>query len=470
MATQNYDFDAERTRIERKKKIAEGLQLQGMQPLQGNNIHWTSAVAQILNTLAGIKGQKNADQESQALGQRYKDELAQGMEAYADTSQGMPAAPTPRIDETGAPVMRPAEPGNPRQAALDALASNHPMLQQLGMQQLTQAKKEGLTKKDLLSLSGFDPKSRIAAAMAGDESLLAPETKEHVVGQQIVAGIPGQGNYKPVGDFREKYSPVGQLAVGPDGRPIFGQTDTATGKASFAPAGTSVNVDTGQKAGVEFGKQLAGARAKAIETSFEKAQAASASLAALDAAQQDFQAGIKSGAPAQVALGFAKWAKALGFDADPSVANTEAFRSNMAQQVLSSVKALGAGTGISNADRDYAEKAAGGSIALDDQTMYRLMNIQKAAATNTLLSHNELLKRNAGASGAIPEDLMAFDVPVNVKLGDALDYDEATRRVKVKAPGAAAPKPGTASSKPIPGGKPSAGVMTLEDYLKSKGM
>src|SRR5213079_929016 len=127
-------------------------------------------------------------------------------------------------------------------------------------------KKETLSRKDLLSLSGYDAKSKIAAAMAGDESMLQPETKAHVVGNQIVAGVPGgPGGYKSVGDFREQFSPVGVLATSPDGQPIVGQTEKTTGKATFAPKGTSVTVDTGQKAGIEFGKKLAEGRAKAIE-------------------------------------------------------------------------------------------------------------------------------------------------------------------------------------------------------------
>lgn len=465
MANPTYDYEAQKASLDRRRRIAEAMQMQSMQPLQGNNLHWTSGLAQILGAVAGQRGQARAAAEEAELGQRYRKDLASGVQSFMDTSQGQPES----FSQEGF-AGSPAVAANPRKAVLDAIASNHPVVQQLGMSQLAQmGKREGLSQKDILSLGGYDPRSKLAAAMAGDIGKLSPEAKEHVVGGQIVRQGEG-GRYGSVGDFREQFSPVGEVAQGPSG-PIFGQRDLATGKVAFAPGG-GVTVNTGDKAGVAFEKGLAGARVKALETSFEKAQAAQTSLDSLNAARQDFASGIKSGAPAEIALGLSKWGKALGFEADPAVANTEAFRSNMAQQVLSSVKALGSGTGISNADRDYAEKAAGGSITLDDQAMYRLMNIQQAAAANTIVGHKALLAKAGRSSGANPEDLAMFDVPLNVQFGDDLDWDEGTRRVIIKSRGPAASKPGRPSNAPIPGqAKPAAGgVVSWQDYLKSQGM
>lgn len=477
MAT--YDYEAQKASLDRRRKMAEALQLQSMQPLQGNNLHWSSGLAQIVGALAGQRQQKAVGAEEQELAGRYKQDLVKGVENYMNTSQGQAAPQAQLIDPfSGTSRMETigtATPGDPKKAMLEALASNHPVLQQLGMSQLSGlGKKETLSKKDLLSLSDFDAKSRIAAAMAGDESLLAPAIKEHVVNNQIVAGTPGDpASYKPIGDFRDRFDPVGQVATGADNRPIFGQAERGTGKVSFAPAGTSVNVDTGVKGGQAFAKQIGEKRADLLTKSYEKAQTASESLQSLNAAAEDFAAGIKSGAPAQIALGLAKWGKALGIEADPSIANTEAFRANMAQQVLSSVKALGSGTGISNADRDYAEKAAGGAITLDDQAMYRLMNIARASAANSLISHHALLERNMNASGAVPEDLETFRVPFSIPVGDDLDWSPSTGKVVVKSRGPAAAKPGTPSNAPIPGqASPAAsgGVVEWADYLKSKGI
>lgn len=485
----NYDYDLQKQQQERRQAMVNALQAQAMRPMdiptagagqvqqRANPI--LAIGAPLIQALMANKMQGDLKQDQQELSNRYKQDLVSGMEKYIDTSQGTEPikANIPGMFgmEDRSEVIAPGTKADPKKAMLEALASNHPVLQQLGMSQLAaMGKKEGLSKKDLLSLSGFDAKSKIAAALAGDESLLIPETKEHVVNNQIVSGIPGQaGSYKPVGDFRDTFQAPGQVAVGAEGKPIFGQTEKTTGKVTFAPAGTNVTVDTGAKAGQAFAKQLGEKRADILTKSYEKAQEASNSLQALNAAAEDFDKGIKSGAPAEIALGLSKWGKALGLgEADPAIANTEAFRANMAQQVLSSVKALGSGTGISNADRDYAEKAAGGAITLDDQAMYRLMNIARASAANALISHHSLLEKNMNASGAVPEDIETFRVPFSIPVGDALDWSPSTGKVIVRSTGPAAPKPGKPSNAPIPGQtKPAAGgAISWQDYLKSQGM
>lgn len=481
MANPNYDYDTQKSAIDRRRKMLEAMQLQGMQPLQGSNIHPMQGIAQVLSAYLGAKGQQDLRTEEQDLAQRYKQDLTSGIDRYMTTLQGQPESRTPfpggQAEGLNPDLISPAVAGDPKTAMLEALSSNHPVLQQLGMSQLTAlGKKEApMSQKDWLGLSGYDRKSVLAAMQAGDPGLLKPEAREHVVDGRIVTGVPGEGKYSVAGDFRPQFSSVEQLAVDSQGNPIIGQRELSTGKASFAPRGTNVNVNTNQKASEKFAGQLAEKRANRLDSSFETAQSASQSLDALNAAAQDFSAGIKSGAPAEIALGFSKWAKALGLgDVDPAIANTEAFRANMAKQVLSNVKALGSGTGISNADRDYAEKAAGGSITLDDQAMYRLMNIGRAAAANTLIGHHALLEKNMNASGAIPEDLETYRVPFTIPMDDNLDWSPSTGKVIVR--GAAGPKPGKPSSSPIPGQKPAAppkptgGVISADDYFKRLGL
>lgn len=486
---QTYDYELEKSNLDRRQQIINALRQQSLQPIGVPIAGGGGQVQARLSPVAAIGGPvtqallANFMQNQQAakqseLGNRYRQDLTAGIDKYLTTAQGEQGPSALLISPDGSSRMERIgadTPGDSKRAMLEALASNHPVLQQLGMSQLQAlGKKDGLSEKDLLGLSGYDARSKVEAALARDASKLRPEVKEHVVDGRIVAGVPGGvDGYKVAGDFRPRYGQVGQVAEGAEGKPIFGQTETSTGKVTFAPAGTSVNVDTGAKAGQAFAKQLGEKRADILTKSYEKAQTASESLQALNAASEDFAAGIKSGAPAQIALGLAKWGKALGIEADPSIANTEAFRANMAQQVLSSVKALGSGTGISNADRDYAEKAAGGAITLDDQAMFRLMNIARASAANSLINHHALLERNMNASGAVPEDLETFRVPFTIPVGDDLDWSPSTGKVVVKSRGPAAPKPGTPSNAPIPGqDRPasSGGVVEWADYLKSKGV
>jgi hypothetical protein len=295
--------------------------------------------------------------------------------------------------------------------------------------------------------------------MGGGLPALQPERKEHVVNGQIFAGTSDSG-YTPVADARDKFGGVGVIGQGDDGKPIYGQLNQGTGEAKFAPKGVQVNVDTAQKAGDKFATELAGKRADLLAKSYDNALAASKALDAIENAENDVSAGIKSGATGQIALGVAKFAKALGLEADPQIANTEAFRANMARETLNLVKGLGAGTGISNADREFAEKASGGSILLDDKAIVRLMNIAKAAAGNVQLAHMRMLDAQQGATGTLPQDLETFKVPFTLKGNDQLVFDESGKKFIVKPP-AQPSKPAI----PAAPGKTAPGTISVQEWL-----
>ena len=83
----------------------------------------------------------------------------------------------------------------------------------------------------------------------------------------------------------------------------------------------------------------------------------------------------------------------------------------MASSVLEVLKTL---RPASDKDVQYAEKAAGGTITLDDQTMLRLIDSARAAGLNKLVEHDTLLNANSKGTGAIPADLEPFQVPFSV--------------------------------------------------------
>lgn len=85
--------------------------------------------------------------------------------------------------------------------------------------------------------------------------------------------------------------------------------------------------------------------------------------------------------------------------AEDKVANTQAFAANMAQNVGRIIKQFGAGTGLSNADREYAEKMAGGKITLDKAAIERILDINERAARNVISAHN---KRVQGIKTNVP--------------------------------------------------------------------
>jgi hypothetical protein len=94
------------------------------------------------------------------------------------------------------------------------------------------------------------------------------------------------------------------------------------------------------------------------------------------------------GAEFLTAAGSALNQAGFSFAAD-SVANTQAFAANMAQNVAKIIKQFGAGTGLSNADREYAEKMAGGKVSLDKAALLKILEINERAAKNVINRHTK---------------------------------------------------------------------------------
>jgi hypothetical protein len=66
---------------------------------------------------------------------------------------------------------------------------------------------------------------------------------------------------------------------------------------------------------------------------------------------------------------------------EETISNTEQLAVSLAQNTLDAIKAsgLGSGSGFSNADRDFLEKAVGGKITLEERTLKRLATLAHRA-------------------------------------------------------------------------------------------
>jgi hypothetical protein len=104
----------------------------------------------------------------------------------------------------------------------------------------------------------------------------------------------------------------------------------------------------------------------------------------------DKSGGIVAGAGANERLQLQKVGSLLGVSNPEAITNTETFRTQIKPIVLSTVKGLGAGSGISNADREFAEKAAGGDITLDETSIRRVLEITERAARAKIQRYNKL--------------------------------------------------------------------------------
>ncbi len=149
-----------------------------------------------------------------------------------------------------------------------------------------------------------------------------------------------------------------------------------------------------EKLGTDLGAQIGEARTAATD--------AQLSLAASEEALKLLDEGMITGFGADFRLGMGKALQQVGVNlAEDEIANTEAFVATRALEVGRLIKLFGAGTGLSDADREYATKAAAGSIEMNEESIRRIIDINNRAANNVINKYNMLAAPLAGR-GSIP--------------------------------------------------------------------
>jgi hypothetical protein len=125
-----------------------------------------------------------------------------------------------------------------------------------------------------------------------------------------------------------------------------------------------------------------------MEKSHSSAAAAASGLNGIREAKKALNAGGIFGFGADQRLAFAKLGSII-FGPDAAVENTETFRSAMAPQVAAMLKATVGSVQVSNADREFAEKAAAGSITLDEKSIKRLVGVMERMGNEAVRIHKK---------------------------------------------------------------------------------
>ena len=212
-------------------------------------------------------------------------------------------------------------------------------------------------------------------------------------------------------------------------------------KAAQKGKGTNVNVGVKlppqEKA---FEEEIGKGQAKKLLENKEKAEDARDMLDTVSIGRGILKSGAITGAGADFFVGLNQALKTAGVDfgyADAS-ANSQAYTANMAQNVGKLIKLFGAGTGLSNADRDYAEKMAGGKIALDKAALEKILDIQERAARNVIKRHNknvEGVKTNIPLTVDVEEPSAAKPIPKTNDKGWKLHTDKNGKQAYVSPDG-----------------------------------
>jgi hypothetical protein len=174
--------------------------------------------------------------------------------------------------------------------------------------------------------------------------------------------------------------------------PLTGKARTVEGSAAPTynkpAASTVVNVNNAQEK--EFEKALGKGQADKVLASKASAEDAAQILATNMVGKTLLDKGMITGAGADFFVQLNKGLLRAGMDFGGADAaqNSQAYGALMAANTAKIIKQFGAGTGLSDADREYALKAAAGDISMDEKAIRKILNINNKAAQNAINKHN----------------------------------------------------------------------------------
>lgn len=286
----------------------------------------------------------------------------------------------------GSPVVLPREPENPWSAALRQLTMNA-ALQHMQNVQSTRA-------------------AEAQRAFEKEQSELQRTNAMDIARMQLMGKLAGQSGPYKVGqlrDFKEGDEFVTKEWLGAD----KGWQEVSRAPR-YKPGETNVSVDVGSKGMQELAEKMSGNLVESRTNALDALKALEASEQAKKMLDEGMITGF--GANFLVSAGNALHQMGINLDVDP-IANSQAYGSVMAKQVAQIIKAFGAGTGLSDADREYALKAAAGDINMTEEALRKVMRINREASQNALKFYNNMADQAMSRPGA---DMLPYDLRIEV--------------------------------------------------------
>ena len=162
-------------------------------------------------------------------------------------------------------------------------------------------------------------------------------------------------------------------------------------------------IDKGQEVGVT-------AMAEANVTNFvelnTKAQDARNMIELIDRQVGKLEGGMPTGLAANMELNLRRFGELIGLPYDPAVKNAETFISEAGKIVADQIKDFGSGTGLSDADREYAKLIAAADITTQQEALFSLLNIRRNAMVRTVENFNKV--RTATAKRVGEQNMTSF--------------------------------------------------------------
>lgn len=404
----------------------------------GHYIRGTNPLVGLASLAGGYLLSRDQDQLEAQARTRYQEDLAKGLQGYFDRRDGRPGevmndqqAEALMRDDVAPTLAEPVK-ADPRQAVIEALSSQHPILQQLGQMELSgmlKQKSAGLDVKDLLPYA--DPES-IPQLLVQGAKAFQPKTSKRDVQDISIGGGLWQS-----------------FEVGPDGRvdmqrPI-GQP------FSKRPTASDVNIGNGD----QIPKELAKAQPEIFKEARGQVQSAIRQIQTSDRIErlaQDPQ--IIAGALARPELLLQNLGARLGFTGPEAATKTQAMMRELAQATLANVKQLPGP--LSEKELPFLEAASAGQIEFTPEAILRIARLQKAAAHNSLMDAYSIYKSNAGlAGGEMYKQAYPLPRQGSYQLDPSIYEVDEGNMATLRESTAASPRP-AAGGQPIP----------LEQYLQ----
>lgn len=162
-------------------------------------------------------------------------------------------------------------------------------------------------------------------------------------------------------------------------------------------------IDKGQEVGSK-------AMAEANVTNFvelnTKAQDARNMIELIDRQTGRLEGGMPTGLAANMELNLRRFGELIGLPYDPAVTNAETFISEAGKIVADQIKDFGSGTGLSDADREYAKLIAAADITTQQEALFSLLNIRRNAMVKTVENFNKV--RTATAKRVGEQNMTSF--------------------------------------------------------------
>ena len=248
----------------------------------------------------------------------------------------------------------------------------------------------------ILKVFGITPPEGAENVTVGQAKYAAPIADIFRKQEKKPLAIGGKGVYEE-GEFKEAPwadKEAFETFADPSGEVhwIAKGSDIPPGWKPYRPpsANVSVGVNVGGKVMTEVAKTMG----ETIVKVRADVQQAADSFQGLREAEKLLNSGVITGTGAEYILGAGKALQQVGFNfAKDSVANTQAFVASMGKQVGTIIKQFGSGTGLSDANREYAEKIVGGKITLTEEAIRKIISINKRAYQNVIRNYNKRAKQ-----------------------------------------------------------------------------